>query len=186
MTFDDAERSVLDRALPVLAELGLTGTVFVPVSRVGSGAMPWDDLLTLALAGWEIGSHTLSHPRLTELDEASLDRELRGSREAIELALGRPCRSIAYPYGDVNARVRAAAARAGFTAGCTIGGTPRPVDPLVFPRVGIDGRDTHLTFRAKTSRVGRASRASVLGGPLEFAGRTARSLATLQSSLRQM
>lgn len=183
VTFDDAEPNVLALALPVLAELGLPGTVFVPVAQVGGVAMSWDDLSALAAAGWEIGSHTLSHPRLPGLDEASLERELRGSREAIENALGRPCRSIAYPYGEVDARVRAAAARAGFSAGCTTDGMVRVGDPLLCLRVGVDGRDSLFTFRVKTSRAGRAFRASALGRPLALLGRAARSSA--QSVLRQ-
>ncbi len=183
VTFDDAEPSVLRLALPVLAELGLPGTVFVPVDRIGGTGLSWADLSTLAGAGWEIGSHTLTHPRLPDLNEAALERELRGSREVIEDKLGLPCRSIAYPYGEVNARVRAAAARAGFTAGCTTGGTLLVDDPLLFPRVGVDGRDTLLTFRAKTSRAGRASRASALGRPLAVVGRAARSAAGAQFAL---
>lgn len=185
VTFDDAEPNVLALALPVLAELDLPGTVFVPVAQVGGVAMSWDDLSALAAAGWEIGSHTLSHSRLPGLDEASLERELRGSREAIENALGRPCRSIAYPYGEVDARVRAAAARAGFSAGCTNHGMFRVGDPLLRPRVGVDGRDSLFTFRVKTSRAGRTLRASVLGTPLGLLGRAARSIAH-QSVLRQM
>ena len=95
VTFDDAERSVLDRALPVLAELGLTGTVFVPVVRVGDGAMPWDDLLTLALAGWEIGSHTLSHPRLTRVSmrPRSTESYAARARRSRTRSAGRAARS---------------------------------------------------------------------------------------------
>lgn len=186
VTFDDAEWNVLEHALPTLTELGLPGTVFVPVARVGSTAMSWDALSELARAGWEIGSHTLSHSRLPGLDDATLERELRGSREAIEDALGLPCRSIAYPYGGVDARVRAAAGSAGFSAGCTVGGGLRVADPLLHPRVGVDGRDGFLTFRVKTSREGRALRASVLGSPLALAGRAVRSLAmVLQAFFRQ-
>ena len=184
VTFDDAEPNVLALALPVLAELGLPGTVFVPVAQVGGVAMSWDDLSALAAAGWEIGSHTLSHARLPGLDEASLERELRGSREAIESALGRPCRSIAYPYGEVDARVREAAAHAGYSAGCTTDGVLRVGDPLLSPRVGVDGRDSCFMFRVKTSRAGRTLRASALGTPLGLVGRAARSF-TAQSVLRQ-
>lgn len=186
VTFDDAEWNVLEHALPVLTEFDLPATVFVPVARVGSTAMSWDALSELAMAGWEIGSHTFSHPRLPALDDASLERELRGSREAIEDALGLPCRSIAYPYGSVDARVRAAAGSAGFRAGCTVARRLRVADPLLYPRVGVDGRDGFLTFRVKTSREGRALRASVLGSPLALAGRAARSLVVVfQAVLRQ-
>jgi len=184
VTFDDAEPNVLVLALPVLQELGIPATVFAPVDQVGVRALSWDDLAALAAAGWEIGSHTLSHAHLPELDGTALERELRGSRAAIEDALGRPCRSLAYPFGEVDARVRAAAAAAGFVAGCTTGGSAH-ADPLLCPRVGVDGRDSRLAFRLKTSRAGRALRSSPAGNALARVGRTARAVAAGQSPLRQ-
>ena len=176
MTFDDGERSVFEHAFPVLRELGVPGTVFVVVSPVGApGLLRWDDLEALAEAGWEIGSHTVTHACLTELDDASLETELRGSREAIESMLGRPCRSIAYPHGATDSRVRLAAVRAGYTAGCTTRGT-MGTDPLDWPRVGVDGRDGRMLFELKTSRLGRTLRDTGLGAPLERTGRAVRSV----------
>lgn len=174
VTFDDGDRSVLEHAFPVLSELGVPGTVFVPAGTVGApGLLDWDELGLLAAAGWEIGSHSITHACLTRLDDASLDEELRGSRELIEAQLSLPCRSIAYPYGESDARVRAAAARAGFTAGCSIGGTLR-ADALRWPRVGVDGRDGAILFRLKTSRFGRSLRGTPLRGSLDRAGRMVR------------
>src|SRR3954451_879132 len=130
VTFDDAYRSVLERARPIMDELGVPGTVFVPTDWAGSPepmrwegidqwlggphepemvCMRWQELRELLGAGWEVGSHTCSHPHLTRFDAGSLKRELVGSRKACSEGLGAPCRSIAYPYGDVNARVVAAA-----------------------------------------------------------------------------
>lgn len=174
LTFDDAERNVLDFGFPVLRELGVPATVFVPSGTIGMpGVLGWDDLATLGAAGWEIGSHTVTHARLTGVDDAVLAAELGDSRREIESRLGRPCRSIAYPYGDVDDRVRAAAARAGYTAGCTTGGT-LGTDALGWPRVGISGDDDQLLFRLKTSRVGRALRGTPLRGMLDRTGRIAR------------
>ncbi len=183
VTFDDGGRCAIEHVLPVLAELGMPGTVFVPVSFLGKpSVLTWRDLAALAASGWEIGSHTLSHARLTDLDDATLERELRGSREAIEDALGEPCRSIAYPYGAVDERVHAAAHRAGFSAGCVSDGRLRSDHPLRWPRVGVDGRDERFLFGAKTSLTGRALRASTLGPSLTFVGRTARSFRGSRSS----
>lgn len=177
VTFDDGESNVIEHAFPVLSELGVPGTVFVPVMPVGTpGLLGWQDLEALAEAGWEIGSHTLSHARLTDLDDRLLGDELRGSREAIEDTLGVPCRSLAYPYSAADERVRVAAARAGYTAACTTGGTLR-ADALSWPRVGVDGHDGRTLFWLKTSRVGRALRDTPLGAPLERTGRLGRSLA---------
>ena len=76
VTFDDSYRSVFELAAPVLARLGVPGTVFVPTAAAGSERpmawpgidhwlggpheqelmpMSWDELGELAKAGWEIG-----------------------------------------------------------------------------------------------------------------------------------
>jgi len=89
--------------------------------------------------------------------------------------LGRPCRSIAYPYGAFDERVRAAAARAGYTAGCTTAGTLR-ADVLGWPRVGVDGNDGRVLFRLKTSKLGRSLRGTALRDPCDHAGRVIRRL----------
>ena len=76
-------------------------------------------------AGWEVGSHTRSHPRLSQVeDDAELADELEGSRRVCEERLGRPCQSIAYPYGDHDERVVAAAGRAGYRYGLTLPDAP--------------------------------------------------------------
>jgi peptidoglycan/xylan/chitin deacetylase (PgdA/CDA1 family) len=176
VTFDDGLHNVLRHAAPVLAELEVPGTVFVAVGPVGApGLLGWDDLTLLRDAGWEVGSHTVSHARLTELDDKALEGELVDSRRAIESRLGTACRSIAYPYGDADDRVRAAAAAAGYTAGCTTEGT-LGADVLGWPRVGVDGGDGRVVFRVKTSRAGRAVRGTRLRAALDRAGRLARRL----------
>jgi peptidoglycan/xylan/chitin deacetylase (PgdA/CDA1 family) len=169
VTFDDAFRSVLDRAYPILTELGVAATVFVvtdfardarPLSWHGitqwRGAydeelqgLTWSELGHLAEAGWEVGSHTCSHPPLTQLPDTSLRRELRDSREACEQALERPCRSLAYPYGDFDARVCAAAADAGYTCAAIEDLGPRA--PYAWPRIGIWRIDSMHRFRLKVS-----------------------------------
>lgn len=180
VTFDDAYLSVLELAHPILESLGLPGTVFVVTDFAGDGrplewerskvwrgpayegelrGMTWSQLGDLAEAGWEIGSHTRTHPRLTRLSDEELDRELRGSREAIEQALGRPCTSLAYPFGDVDARVAAAAAEAGYVAAAIE--DVRRREPLMWPRVGIYRADSSARFRLKVSPALRWLRANL-------------------------
>lgn len=187
VTFDDAYRSVLELAFPVLERLGIPGTVFVPTDHAGTGrpmswpgidrwlggphehelvAMDWDELRLLDAAGWEVGSHTCSHPHLTRCDDASLERELRDSRERCTQELGRPCRSLAYPYGDHDDRVVAATGRAGYTAACTVPTLLRAGDPLRQPRIGLYNNESDLSFRVKLSPAVRALRRSALGPPV--------------------
>ena len=183
VTYDDAYRSVAELAAPILSRLGLPATVFVPTAFPGADAplawpgvrcwlggpyeteltpMSWAELATLAAAGWEIGSHTRTHPRLTHLNDDALAEELEGSRRDCEAALGMPCKSLAYPYGDIgdfDQRVVAAAGEAGYAAAATL---PLSVlhspSMLSWPRFAVDGRESHSAFRRKISRVDRRIR----------------------------
>ena len=167
VTFDDGHRSVLERAFPLLSELGMPATVFVPTSLVGQpGALSWDELRELARAGWEIGSHTVSHAMLTQASEDELANELRESRESIERELDQPCHSLAYPYGEADARVIAAAEAAGYRAACVLSGRLASSSVLAWPRVGVGPADGDVVFRIKTAPLVRRMRGSRLGEPL--------------------
>ena len=112
--------------------------------------LDWDGLAELKRQGWEVGSHTRSHPRLPQIDDAALERELRGSLELIGERLG-GCDSIAYPYGDSDERVVRATAAAGYRAAGTLTGLPHVARPLSWPRVGVYPDNRPLFFRLKTS-----------------------------------
>ncbi|HWE08015.1 MAG TPA: polysaccharide deacetylase family protein [Solirubrobacteraceae bacterium] len=189
VTFDDAFASVLDRAYPILTDLGLPATAFAPTAfisddrgrlewpgidmwtRTGSGSelvsMSWDELRFLAAQGWEIGSHTRTHPHLTELDDETLRRELEGSRQECSAGLGAPCETLAYPYGDVDARVAEAAAAAGYAAAAALSSSLRPSGPHRWPRVGVYHDDHMLRFRLKIDRTVRRIRATRMWPPAQ-------------------
>jgi peptidoglycan/xylan/chitin deacetylase (PgdA/CDA1 family) len=102
--------------------------------------MSWDELREHADRGLRIGSHTVSHPHLTRVSDAELGRELDDSKGEIEAELGRPCRELAYPYGEQDERVRAAARRAGYERAYALRG--RKGDPYALPRVDLYRRHT--------------------------------------------
>jgi peptidoglycan/xylan/chitin deacetylase (PgdA/CDA1 family) len=162
VTFDDAYRSVLTEGLPVLSRLEVPGTVFAPTDVVARGGlmtdaipipaewvgsdkemrcMDWEELRGLAGAGWEVGSHTCSHPNLAEVGRDAVAAELRRSRQACEEGMGQPCRSIAYPFGAWNEGVVEEAAAAGYEFGVTLGdrllGPLRGASALQIPRDGV-------------------------------------------------
>jgi peptidoglycan/xylan/chitin deacetylase (PgdA/CDA1 family) len=203
VTFDDAFASVHDLALPLLDRLGMTGTVFVPTDYPDSGrpmawaglerwmgtphehelaCMTWDQLRDLQERGWEIASHTCSHPALTRLDDQALEDELARSRQVCADRLGTPCEALAYPYGDQDERVARAAAAAGYTAAGALSGRFHRDAPLRAPRVGIYHGDDMRRFKLKASRVTRGLRSSRLWGWLDDrrAGSTAPTAATPQ------
>lgn len=177
-SFDDGYRSTL-RAADTLARHGYPGTVFVVTSFAESGRplhwegieheladggaeldpLGWDELAGLAERGWEVGSHTVTHPLLTALSDAELERELAESRRAIGERLG-DCRTIAYPYGQADDRVAAAAAAAGYTAACTLTGAHLADEPHLRPRVNMTGADTGRRLALKVSPAGVRLRGS--------------------------
>lgn len=182
VTFDDGFASVHASAFPILASLGLPGTVFVPTSFVGQAAplswagidhwkgttyqdrlqcMSWSQLRELCEAGWEIASHTRTHRVLTQLGDQELKAELSESRQACAHEVGTPCVSLAYPYGTHDQRVRTAARQAGYTAAATF--QVGKEGPLQWPRVGILPSDGSLRFRIKTSAAVRRILASAAG-----------------------
>ncbi len=86
----------------------------------------------LAENGWEVGSHTLSHPLLPNLSSAELARELELSRAWIAERLDR-CETIAYPYGRADERVVAAAEKAGYLSACILTGAHLVDEPYRRP-----------------------------------------------------
>lgn len=173
LTFDDAHRSVLEKAAPVLTAHGFVGTVFAATGYVDSGAamdwdgydvwrdtphekelapMSWDELGGLVEAGWEIGSHTLTHPRLPEVDDDRLGAELEESGRRCAERLGVPCPTLAYPYGLHDARVRRAAGAAGYTVAVTMPQAAEAPLPLAWPRVGVYRDDDVRRLRLRMWR----------------------------------
>jgi peptidoglycan/xylan/chitin deacetylase (PgdA/CDA1 family) len=173
VTFDDAYLSVYERAFPVLERLGAPATVFAPSDKIDPSepmswpgidewldgewrselrSTSWEQLRELADSGWEIGSHTRTHPHLTELDDASLADELSGSRRECEERSGSECVTIAYPYGDFDDRVVAASGDAGYlAAACLASGASRGRSAsLRRPRVAVYRDDGRRRVLAKT------------------------------------
>jgi peptidoglycan/xylan/chitin deacetylase (PgdA/CDA1 family) len=188
ITFDDNYRSVLELAKPILDRHGYPGTIFVPTDWPGESrpmrwqgvdhwlgtphehelsALGWEELRELADTGWEIGSHTCSHPYLPDLDEAALAHELSDSKVWVEAEIGQPCISLAYPYGGVDARIVDATRKAGYRWAGTIPRILPSPRPLTWPRAVIFHDDDMRRFRAMVSSSLRRLRASRLGSSVD-------------------
>jgi peptidoglycan/xylan/chitin deacetylase (PgdA/CDA1 family) len=96
-----------------------------------------------------VGSHTVTHAHLTRVTDGELARELKESRERLEAELARPCRFLAYPYGEEDDRVRRAARAAGYEAAFGLSSDRAP-DRYAVPRVGIWRKDglARVTLKA--------------------------------------
>jgi peptidoglycan/xylan/chitin deacetylase (PgdA/CDA1 family) len=195
VTFDDGFRSVVDFAYPILERCGFPATMFVVTRFVGTAdplawagidhwldsqnaadlaAVSWEELRDLAAAGWEIGSHTCTHPHLPLCVEDQLVRELVDSRQRCEEELGITCRSLAYPYGEVNAKVELAARRAGYLTAAGLPGSFRYLSPLAWPRVGVWHGESLSRFRLKVSPMFGRLQSSRTWPAVEAAARSVR------------
>jgi peptidoglycan/xylan/chitin deacetylase (PgdA/CDA1 family) len=141
ISFDDGTAGQVRHALPVLRSAGWPGVLnlawnFLP--DIGGA----DAVRRLARAGWEIDSHSLTHPDLTKLSDTDLRRELTGSRARIRRAFGpRAANFFAYPSGRYDARVKRAVRAAGYRAATTVEpGFARPTaDPYALARIQVGG-----------------------------------------------
>jgi peptidoglycan/xylan/chitin deacetylase (PgdA/CDA1 family) len=168
VTFDDGIASAVEHGFPVLEEVGAPGTMFLTLTMLGwGGRLDAGAASQLTERGWEIGSHTMTHPVLTNVDDAVLHEELATSKRELERLTGAPCTAVSYPTGRCDARVVAAAGAAGYVAGAALeGATDIPPGPLAWPRVGIRGDDSLAVFRVKCSRTMRRVRSSRLRRPV--------------------
>ncbi len=159
LTFDDGYADFLDSALPLLRRHGFTATVYVLPGRLG-GENAWDtagprksllsedQIVRIAEAGMEIGSHGLTHVALPEVDDAVLAAETRESRVLLEDMTGGPVDGFCYPYGKVDPRAIHAVRKAGYRYACAIDPGPH-TGAYALPRVHIGEDDTSWRLTAK-------------------------------------
>ncbi len=132
LTFDDGFRDVFENALPVLEQHRFCGIEFLVSGLVGrtnewqqregdvvEPLMDDSQVRDWLAAGHEIGSHTQTHPHLTQLSPAVAREEISASRKALEDRFGVVIEHFCYPYGDWNEAVRDLVIAAGYQTACT-------------------------------------------------------------------
>ena len=162
LSFDDGYRDVAEHALPVLERQRFRATVFVTTAVVDGTAtfswyarqppvLGWEDILALDGSTLSFEAHTITHPNLTALEPEAAEREIAGSKHALEERLGRAVTGFCYPAGVYGERERDLVARAGFSVAttCEPGANTSATDLLTLRRTAIGGSDRLADFRAK-------------------------------------
>lgn len=163
ITFDDGYQNNLIHALPVLKQHGFTATCYGVSSLMGA-TNRWDQgivaekpLMTVQnwrawhQAGMEIGSHTRTHAKLTELPEAAARREIEDSKAELEQALDCEVRHFCYPYGSFTPEHRDMARLAGYATATTTqrGRVHAKDDAYTLKRIMVARATNPLLFCAK-------------------------------------
>ncbi|MGL6152349.1 MAG: polysaccharide deacetylase family protein [Aeromonas sobria] len=162
ITADDGYQDNLTRMLPLLEKYGYKAVVYVVT---GEGYNRWDvehptnpdtkvslmsgeQVKALAASGHvEIGGHTLTHPRLSQLIPEQQAHEIQENKRQLEALLGHPLLSFAYPYGDMNDSAKEQAIAAGYRFAVATNSGPKAMhqDPFqirriaIFPRTDVFG-----------------------------------------------
>lgn len=153
LTFDDGSRSVFRHAMSPLAGNRFQAIQFLVADAIG-GVNHWDirdnheaadplmdvvEIREWLAAGNEIGGHTLTHPRLTEIPESQAREEIAASKKKLEDMFGGAIRHFCYPYGKWNRRIRDLVAQAGYETAVTLdfGVNGAAGDPFALRRIGV-------------------------------------------------
>jgi peptidoglycan/xylan/chitin deacetylase (PgdA/CDA1 family) len=172
ITFDDGYLNNYTEAFPILRDFGFRATLYVVVQTIGWDnrwhdpasetripMITWPQLKELQKAGWEIGSHTMNHPRLHKIELKEVARELEKSRAVIGEVLGEAPDSFAYPYGagEEVPEIVQAVKTAGYRTAVTVHAGKWTIEqmkerPFNLPRPFVRGDENLFDFHLNLTR----------------------------------
>ena len=124
ITFDDGNLDNYTTAFPIMQKYGFTGVVYIVGNYLGAEKyMNADQIREMSAAGWEVGSHSISHADLTKVGATLQRYEIVQSRIDLENKLGVPVLTFAYPFGISDSSAIDYAQFAGYIGGMSLGVT---------------------------------------------------------------
>jgi peptidoglycan/xylan/chitin deacetylase (PgdA/CDA1 family) len=157
LTFDDGYRNFLTSALPRLVARNMSVSIFLITDRIqpetqshvnkwresdDEGYLSWEEIKTLQQRGVEIGSHTCSHRKLSEIVPVEAERELAVSHQTIAARLSQATMPLAFPYGSYSEAVIEITRRLPYTCALTTdAGTNGDATNLFLLRRNLIGDD---------------------------------------------
>ncbi len=167
LTFDDGYEDNYHCLFPLLKKHQMKAVVYLLGNRKpktnfwdtpqGEPEVPLlkpNQILEMSHSGLvEFGAHSLNHRKLTELKGPEIEKEVAGSKAALEAFLKKPVVSFAYPYGLVNEEIKQITLASGYTFGVAVNSGPTRFggDLMEIRRVHMFPRTSILEFFKKTS-----------------------------------
>ena len=160
LSFDDGFKNIVQNAVPILCDNNVPAIFFVPTHYIGADfnmaktfclkktnyravieMANLRDLQEMSRAGFDIGAHTRTHPKLAHLRKIdALKSEIMGVKKDIEIINNIKCNYFSWPFGkrnDVNQKAIAIIQKAGYKAcfGAFRGSIiPGKTNPYMLPR----------------------------------------------------
>lgn len=159
LTFDDGNRSDVERALPALQQRGLDATFFVLAGRLDeAGSLSAEDVRSLRDAGMRVGTHGMHHVPWRRLDAGTAARELHEARGVLAEVVGLPVAEAACPFGEYDRRALALLRREGYAAVFTSDRRVASPNGWLQPRYTARRQDTAESLRREVLGASRADR----------------------------
>lgn len=172
ITFDDGYANNFHNAFPILRDFGFRAVLFVVVQTVGGDnkwhdprlearidMITWPQIKELQKAGWEIGSHTMSHHNLQKIDLKEAAEEIEKSRRSLREFLEETPDTFAYPYGsgEDNPALRQKVKEAGYRLAVGVHADKWRLgkfkeNPFNLPRVFVRGGEFLFDFHLQMTR----------------------------------
>ena len=151
LTFDDGHEDIYKNVFPILQKYNMRATVFIVTDHIGmKDYLTWDLVRALQAGGFmDFESHTMSYKDLTTLKGDKLWNEIYGSKQAIEWAIKKPAKFIAYPEGKYTVDAEDTSKEVGFRAGFIedYGLATNDSNSYVLTRIPVLGSNSHTLLR---------------------------------------
>jgi peptidoglycan/xylan/chitin deacetylase (PgdA/CDA1 family) len=143
LSFDDGYPSHFAEVMPVLRDVGWPGVLNLQWARLGrDDGLSHAQVEAMIEAGWEIGSHAISHVDLTTAPPGRVRHELIESRRFIQREFGIQVNFFCYPSGRYTTWTKWAVCAAGYRGATTTRvGLGESSEPFELARVRVNGSD---------------------------------------------
>lgn len=164
LTFDDGFADNFWFALEVIKKFNIKPLIFLIVNFINTDILfprykdvgkdrflTWNEINEMLKYGVEFGSHTLTHPHLTQISHEKAKEEISISKKIIEDKIGKKVKFFCYPYGEFDERIIDFVKSSGYE-GAVI--TPKKyskfqITEFTMKRVGIYGHNSFFIFKIK-------------------------------------
>ena len=154
ITFDDGYQDNFTRAFPIMKKFCFKATIFCIAGKIGrEGYLDKDQIREMAKAGFEFGSHTITHAELPNLKQEDKKKEIVLSKANLEKELNMKIDYFCYPKGLYDQESVEFVKAAKYAGACSNepGSNNGVMNPYFLKRTEIASHDSLFDFEKKLS-----------------------------------